>query len=549
MSDLRDVSYVMSMPPINSSGDIYHILSFLILAIHKNDIPIPRILLTYDAIETAEQITRSFNFAKALGYDKYFDIHSFKEQAAGVFRQNVRQHTLMQYLNKISIGRTIKYLDQKASTSYISYHFSQNRAETVDVLRQGYSRRYLPEAVQPILIEYANYWVRKIKESREKVTQPTVILHIRYSDSANEAQNLSGDFLSKFATYVQRAGYNVWYVFADGRTKGSYVGISRQRISPFCPPLKKDKQNYSFLHDYQLKLDKQIPGYDFGKILHLQLLLSLKEADNTEKFLKGVIGNTSGTLDLAGFIGHNVYNIHQFTQPKISYQDYRILIQMNFLAIGSFQNNIFAEIISKKYNLEANDIELILKNFNAWLLQNILIHPDINFIEPTYDHEGFWELLYYKVITEQSQYKEYVFFFETIKQFVINAFSGALPQFLLTQERKEAVGLSPSAIEPLKFPAQAGQEIELGELPPPLRNPAIGIDSGITKEAAVVIIDQTEERKISARLAALTLTSENKKEKLFGGLSLPEGTLLVVPPQQVKAEVPDTLVLPKPKKP
>ena len=64
----RNVRYMMSMAPINSSGDIYHILSFLILVISEKNFPVPNILLTYDAADTKIQIERGLNFAKALGY-------------------------------------------------------------------------------------------------------------------------------------------------------------------------------------------------------------------------------------------------------------------------------------------------------------------------------------------------------------------------------------------------------------------------------------------------------------------------------------------------
>ncbi|MCX7352720.1 MAG: hypothetical protein NTW22_05570 [Proteobacteria bacterium] len=48
--------------------------------------------------------------------------------------------------------------------------------------------------------------------------------------------------------------------------------------------------------------------------------------------LRGIIGNTSGTLDLAGFLGHNVYNLHN-VQQAFDYQSCRILIQSSFLTV------------------------------------------------------------------------------------------------------------------------------------------------------------------------------------------------------------------------
>lgn len=437
MGDLSKTTYVMSMPPINSSGDIYHVLSFLMLTLNRRDFPIPRIELTFDAQETKEQAERSFKFTEALGYNQYFNVLQLE---SGGYRQNARQDKLSDSLiqRAHSTQSNIHYLDQKASTSYLAYHFLQDKPNTIGILNRGYKQRALPIQEQhQLLEEYANYWIRNISLTR----QPTIILHIRYSAEANSKQNLPGDFLTKFSDYIKsKTGYNVWYIFADGRTKGSFPGITEQRISPFSLPLKKDKQHYGYLSQLLQKLNVRNPGYDYGKLLHLQLLLTLQDA--REKYdpselsgglnLKGIIGNTSGTLDLAGFIGHNVYNIHTFTQPQISYQDYRMLVQMSFLTVEAFQDTAFKTIAARKYSFDREDLAQILRSYNNWEISQQLscVPPAINFNEPNYTNAGFWELLYYKIINPQSRLEE-TMFSRVIQELVRTVFATSAAQYNL----------------------------------------------------------------------------------------------------------------------
>lgn len=54
---------IISMAPINSTGDIYHLMSYLILAPKCCS---PRIVFTYDTDETKEKATLCLNFGKSL---------------------------------------------------------------------------------------------------------------------------------------------------------------------------------------------------------------------------------------------------------------------------------------------------------------------------------------------------------------------------------------------------------------------------------------------------------------------------------------------------
>jgi hypothetical protein len=432
---------IMSMAPINSSGDIYHILSYIMLTLHYKISPVPRILLSYDADDTKTQIERSLNLAKALGYGEYFAEAVHLNPSA--FHQNVRQKTLEDYLKSQLDPQTstIHYLDQKSSTSFVAQYFIQDRLRSSSILREGYGRRNSQEissTAQNTLRDYADYWIRQINQSRVN-NQPVVILHIRHSGDANESQNLPGNFLTKFAQYIEdKGGYRVWYIFADGRKTGSFTGIDARRISPFSDPLKKDKANYSHLNQFSQALLSEKQNYDYGKLRHLQLLLRLHELGSND--LKGIIGNTSGTLDLAGFIGHNVYNIHNLKSASIAYQDYRILIQMSFLSVDFFKKIQYDELEKsntrnwRNYEITTADIKPILPNIYDWLRVEgmpIMTSP-LTFCEPKYENAGFWELLYCDEITRTSDRLLELPFAPGIKRYVRERF---LPSFSLTSGR------------------------------------------------------------------------------------------------------------------
>ncbi|CAF4222671.1 unnamed protein product, partial [Rotaria sordida] len=76
-----DVTYKIFLPPTNSSGDIYHIISYLMLAKYKNT-KLPLIQLSHDGKKTSEehesqmntylQTQRCIQFAKHLGFKDSF---------------------------------------------------------------------------------------------------------------------------------------------------------------------------------------------------------------------------------------------------------------------------------------------------------------------------------------------------------------------------------------------------------------------------------------------------------------------------------------------
>lgn len=317
-----DAEYIISMPPMNSSGDIYVILAFLILSrAHKK--PTPKVLLTYDGSNTLEssesklnthsQTQRSLSFAQWVGFDEHFylpqHINTGKSQ-----RENNRYDKLIGYFS--SLNREILFIEQKALTSLVADHFLKyGREKTTHLLNTGFSCRgsTLSDNDKTKISEYANTEIVKIKKSCKK--KPLVILQFRYSSHANDHQNTDTRVIERLKDYVEQKGYAVWFIFTDGRVGySSFKEITDCRSDPFIDACNATKEKI-----------------DHGKLYHLQLLQQLLLLNN----LRGVIGNTSGTLDLAAFIGHRVYNLHNF-KDALDYQGYRILIQTSFLSVEYF---------------------------------------------------------------------------------------------------------------------------------------------------------------------------------------------------------------------
>ncbi|MCD6047743.1 MAG: hypothetical protein K0S08_1390 [Gammaproteobacteria bacterium] len=315
---------VMAMAPVNSSGDIYHMLAFVILSL-KRKAQMPPILLTYDQeppkvyratqteITTGLQVARSLAFISSLGYEDCF----FRKTLPFSSGQPApRQATLEAKLAELQVTH---YIDHRFSTSVIAEHFRQFGFEKVTAaLREGFRQRnvnFLPKvSVQKV----SRYVAARMRELADIATNglPLIVIHYRISGKSNSDQDLS-NIVKPTIKSLKAKGYNVATVYVDSRLKGfsaSTIAEADINIRPF--------QDTTLLSDQE----------DLGKLAHLEFLLHLYDNKDQLK-LCGIIGNTSGTLDLAAFIGHRVFNIHHFDYPKFDYQDYRVLLQMCFFSV------------------------------------------------------------------------------------------------------------------------------------------------------------------------------------------------------------------------
>lgn len=316
--DLENVC--IKFAPINSSGDVYHMLTYIILSIHDH-CDVPRIVLTYDIkdrssnhdiaaatkITTGTQCLRMMNFASFLGYREYFVQEAI---ACNVGYTNVREHTMREHL----VGYQY-VIDHRMLTAAIANYFFQHQHKIASgIVRAGFNQytenlnaeevgaihQYADESLQSLLAEAA----------------PIVVLHLRHSSKANDGQNTDIAFSSNIVQMLSSKGYKVICIYTDSRiTQYDDVKGATLHLRPF-----------------QHKDEEAECG--FSKLYHLRLLVKLFDLNESgEIILKCIVGNTSGTLDLAAFIGHRVLNFHHFSDVKIDYQAVRLILQSTFMSI------------------------------------------------------------------------------------------------------------------------------------------------------------------------------------------------------------------------
>lgn len=375
--------YVISMCPMNSSGDIYHILAYVILSLAQVK-DIPPIMLTYDGknthqhleskMNTFSQVERSLKFCEWLGYKKHFKMLGI--ETGKCQRQNHRQSVLF---DGLAAKDYTHYVDQKALTTIIARYFRQNGRAAAATLKLGFEQcdftnQDLPKVKQAALAE-----VEKIK--RHKGTQPLVMMHMRYSSNANETQNPLV-YLTSMKSFLEDNGRRkVWFVFADGRSSGSFTEIKDHRTNVFPYPHSTKK----YAGPNPANLDDTV---DYGKFYHLQILLGLLPLSDVR-----FVGNTSGTLDVAAFVGHQVYNMHALAE-SINYQTARILIQSAFLAVECLKCKV------------ENDQIVLSENYNPGHLSDWLAtgtRPANTHVEDYHPHKqkaGYIELFYVKALQD-----------------------------------------------------------------------------------------------------------------------------------------------------
>src|SRR5688572_14094217 len=99
-------------PPVNSSGDVYHIAAYLILCRTVHHI-VPQVVLFCDTDNTATQAQRSKSFLRALGFAQV-RVERFTLTSAQPPVRLARSSELVNSFSECAV-------DQEATTSLISY--------------------------------------------------------------------------------------------------------------------------------------------------------------------------------------------------------------------------------------------------------------------------------------------------------------------------------------------------------------------------------------------------------------------------------------------
>lgn len=335
--NLSVTQITMTMFPIASSGDIYHNIAAIQLALRLgNKVPIN--YLTEDNEEIKTQVKRAKLLTDALGFNCFTPLHV--DHVKNYNRPSAKQTQLEK---KLIEKKVIWYLDSRLSTSLISSFIARNDFnQAARILRIGFKQyaNNISITEKQSVDNFVNHQIENIKKSIHP-QKPLVIIHNRCSNTANKKQDLS-TVMPGIVEFLQHQQCNVIIIHADSSRHQPFKDIVS--IQPFT--------------------ENNITGKDLGKICHMALLLKLYE--ETENFkIAGIIGNTSGTLDLAAFIGFKVLNLHSFSRKEgdtvstqIKYQDWRVLLQQYFMNVINIDDVLLCK---------PNEQNLLLNNISKWL--------------------------------------------------------------------------------------------------------------------------------------------------------------------------------------
>jgi hypothetical protein len=360
-------TYIIGCPPVQSSGDIYHILAYLILCNYYRT-TLPLVWLAYDTADTLEHAKKAAGLANLLG----FQIETVKVAYNNSAQSPVRLAQLREYvkISKTPFGH--KYLiDQKATTLFIIRHIQEHGLEkTQKILRDGFTHlaeKCKKEHSKKIaeLQKWVSNEIEKIKKSA--AGQKIVILNHRFSEHANNDQNITAQDVQVLTNYLQEKNIFLWTLIAASKPENTKLKHATYLFS-------------TGLINRIFGIDKNDDALGFYKLRHILLLEALRTLPN----IQYMVGNTSGTLDIAAFMGWRVYDFHSFNKGRYDYlvaQDYRVLMQTWLMKIGYPIRHTQGQISFDKWQKDTSDTS----NYPAELERTIDIPRNGN-SSPLYTH-------------------------------------------------------------------------------------------------------------------------------------------------------------------
>lgn len=312
-------------PPVNSSGDIYHIATYLIMCrVMEQDVPTT--VLYYDNEKNIMQAKRSKWFLNALGFVNVF-LEQLEYSSGHAPVRSAKAVVAVQAYSE-------KAVDQKTTTSLISYANLMYGKSLTNLVREFILDRTLARTKGLPAYQWANERVNSATKALRLHQTNFVVLNLRNSkDGANASQNLTDQQLKVISKSLAKEGCAL-VILDVGSTQGE-VFSNRYSTSEYA--------NSIAINAFP---EIETLGSKYSKFPHIQLLQQFSRLDT----FKGVIGNTSGTLDIAAFMGIRSLCIHRFKAEStrniiVPYQDLRILLQANIMSV--FDNNTGLKAMSK----------------------------------------------------------------------------------------------------------------------------------------------------------------------------------------------------------
>ena len=301
---------IIFCPPVDSSGDVYHIAVYMMLC-RFFSLRIPHVYLFYDTDNTKMQAMRSKDFLKSL---KFNDV-TIQEIILKCHQAKNRLQKSTLFL----LSKNQKAIDQKTTTSLIS-----NLYLKYGDLITNQIQKYFINITMPLATIHS--WIQvQLKDIKLKFSSNKfVVLHLRYSKKTNTEQNFSLEQLKKISM-----------VLAEQKIDLIILDVGSNQGNDFAK--RYNSVEYANAHVINVFSGITDLEKDHAKFPHISLLINLSRF----KGFLGVIGNTSGSLDLVGFLGLNVLCIHRFKKESrkkiiIPAQDLRILLQSLIMSIYDY---------------------------------------------------------------------------------------------------------------------------------------------------------------------------------------------------------------------
>jgi hypothetical protein len=352
--------YIIGLPCQNSTGDIYHVLSYLLLA-DAEGYKLPKVRIfgekgeKAENIDTLKQAKRSKRLADLLGFAEEVTV----VQVSGHGKwSNEREH------NMLSDCADEKFINQKVTTSFLAEYMRHGNKykRAIRLIRENLLKRIdsnepkVHEDIQRVkkivhqryemlsqeyIKEEHEAFMKSLEEGRHDYQMNGIVLiHIRDSKGANggkknDGQNFASGIIELIQEVLKNHNFFDWTFYCGDKyvDKNTFGEFKRGRSSV---PAK----TFDIFHDQALeeKFKKEeiqgIRKYEwYSKIYHILLLDRLQAHPS----VRGIVGNTSGLLDMASLLGHDVLSVHNFKNREREYefnaQDYRILSQYPFMSI------------------------------------------------------------------------------------------------------------------------------------------------------------------------------------------------------------------------
>ncbi len=327
-------AYHLFSPAVNCSGDIYHMAAYQLVC-HHFAWHVPDVFLGWDVNETYGQAVRGLNFMSIIGLEGKCHIINPSEvleekdvsvQSSRSFHSSVRSKKMRRALAK----QNIIACDQKITTSFLNSAYQNYGNKITEVLKEGFLDR--PAKLLPPDICHAID--QSVSEQQDKVKKfvgesSFILLHERYSHHANAQQDLSEQAINSIRVIAQSRRIKVFVICTTDIARYMKKNDLSDCIVPFAP-LKYSMAGNTVTCDSK-----------YDKYRHMKLLFEISKLTG----FVGVVGGTSGTLDVAALLGLRVFDLHSFAQSNkaffspnvktglIKYQDLRVCLQTVFMFV------------------------------------------------------------------------------------------------------------------------------------------------------------------------------------------------------------------------